>query len=130
LTPAILERMRTSKVELRAALEQLQTTPETGPETAGNDSAISAKRPAAMLSEGEAKICNKAPRASDKGAKSTVALTPEEEEKLCRWIEQDKGLPAGSIALYPPEDLPELVKLWGGPWPPGAPSQSPKETRL
>ncbi|SRR6266478_5815400 len=40
-------------------------------------------------------------------------LTAEEEAKICRWIEQDKGLPVGSIALYPPEALPELVKLWG-----------------
>ena len=30
--------------------------------------------------------------------------TPEEEAKICSWIEKDKGLPAGTIRLYTPED--------------------------
>ena len=30
--------------------------------------------------------------------------TPEEEAKICRWIEKDKGLPAGSLRLYTPEE--------------------------
>src|SRR6266849_9081092 len=68
MTPTILERLRTHKTELRTVLEQSRSMPELAVKTAENDSAKGAKRPIAML--------------------------PEEEAKICRWIEMDKNLPA------------------------------------
>jgi hypothetical protein len=42
------------------------------------------------------------------------SMTTEEEAKIARWIEEDKGLPPGYIKLYPPAALAELIKQWNG----------------
>jgi hypothetical protein len=43
--------------------------------------------------------------ASDKSAKSQMAITPEEESKILRWIEAAEGLPPGSLRFYTQEEL-------------------------
>jgi tubulysin polyketide synthase-like protein len=43
--------------------------------------------------------------ASDKSAKSPVAMTTEEESKILRWIEAAEGLPPGSLRFYTQEEL-------------------------
>jgi hypothetical protein len=49
----------------------------------------------------------------NKARARALPMTAEEERKLSDWIAEDLGLPAGFVALYPPEALPKLLKLWG-----------------